>query len=207
MNSVVPSLTVLGNFAEAEKYYVSLKDFSILTEVQAHKVTIKQDVTDVNSPHYAVVHGNLRKYYACTNVLRKERCDWCDIPFNNVTLGAYTVDHLGVITRTEESSENGLVAEVDGFLCSPPCVLSASRIYDVCRNADKYGRHYEDLARSFFARFGIRDIINAPNKYIAEWNGGSLPKEEFFKPYRCQEAYVKKLTMVNVASYYEFSKP
>jgi hypothetical protein len=203
--SVVPSLTLLGNFALAEKYYSSLADFSILGPVQCTSLQVKQDSIDPNSAYYAVIHGNKRKYYARTKVMRRGLCDWCRRSYDNVTIGPFTVEHLGVINRQTETSEQ-IEIEIIGEVCSDVCMMSASRIFDVCRSSNANTRIYEERARIFLSRMGS-NATYAPNPYMAPWNGGELTKEEYLKPVKYVESHVKQLRIESVGLYYELSKP
>lgn len=203
--SVVPSLTILGNFALAEKYYSSLSDLSVFTAIQCNAIQVKQDSLDPNSGYYAITHGNKRKYYARTKVARRGKCDWCNGPYENVTIGPFTVEHLGVINRLTESSEL-LEIEVIGEVCSDRCLMSASKIFDICRSSSTNTRVYEERARTFLSRMGITPTY-ALNPYMAPWNGGDLTKEEYIKPTKYIESHIKQLRVVAVALYYELSKP
>ncbi len=202
MAIVVPTLSLYGNYATAEKYYQSLPDLSVLTIVPVNKLKARQDAVDPNAPYYAVTNGNIRKYYASTSVVRPTRCQICNCEFSSVILGSYTIEYLGVVKSLKETSSL-LEAEIEGYVCSPPCAKTLCRFYDIYRASSRNIRHYEELTDNFLRQMGCTDVQYAPLPYLAEWNGGGFPAEEYKKGYKVVESHSKQIRVIEVSSTYE----
>lgn len=205
MAVVIPTFSLYGNYAAAEKYYKSLPDLSVLTVVPVVRLKARQDVHDPTAPYYATVNGNIRKYFATTSVVRPTKCQICHDSFSSVILGPYTIEYLGVVKSMKEKNDL-LEVEVEGYVCSPSCVKTLARFSDIYRSSSRGIRYYEELTDEFLRRLGCVDVQYSPLPILAEWNGGGFPADEYKKGYKVVESHATRLQMINVATTYEIRK-